>query len=135
MSSQVFEYKKQILEHHLDTFGHVNNATYLELYEEARWDFISEHGYGLKEIIERKQGPIILEVNCKFRRELVNRETITIVSKTQAIKGKIMTIFQQMIKDNGDIASEATFTIGFMDLAARKLIVPPKSWMDATGAE
>jgi YbgC/YbaW family acyl-CoA thioester hydrolase len=135
MTARNFEYKKQILEHHLDTFGHVNNARYLDLYEEARWDFISKYGYGLKDIMEKKQGPVILEVTCKYRRELVNRETITIVSTTAANKGKIMTISQQMLKENGDLASEATFTIGFMDLEKRKLIVPPDSWLEATGAK
>jgi len=34
MSNPIYEYQKEILEQHLDTFGHVNNAVYLSLYEE-----------------------------------------------------------------------------------------------------
>ena len=30
-----FEFEVLIREHHLDSYGHVNNATYLALYEEA----------------------------------------------------------------------------------------------------
>ena len=41
MINPIYEYEKTILEQHLDTFGHVNNAAYLVLYEEARWDFIT----------------------------------------------------------------------------------------------
>lgn len=135
MSYTVFEYTTQILEFHLDTFGHVNNARYLDLFEEARWDFITKFGYGLRDIQKSKQGPVILEVTCKYKRELLNREKITITSQTTAVRGKIMYIHQKMIKENGDIAAEADFTVGFMDLKQRKLIVPPHDWLVATGVE
>jgi len=78
----------QIKEHHLDTFGHVNNATYLQLFEQARWDIITEHGYSLEEIHKMKQGPVVLEVNVKFLKELRNRENITIVSQGREFSGK-----------------------------------------------
>ena len=38
MEWKVFTYPLLIKETYLDTFGHVNNATYLTLFEEARWD-------------------------------------------------------------------------------------------------
>jgi YbgC/YbaW family acyl-CoA thioester hydrolase len=128
-----FEYKTQILEHHLDSFGHVNNAKYLELYEEARWDFITTNGYGLKQVKEYQQGPIVLDVTCSFRREITNREWVTIKSNTIEIKSKIMKIEQVIIKENGDLASKATFTFGFMDLQLRKMIVQPPLWLKAVG--
>ena len=43
----IFEYQVLIQEVHLDSFGHVNNAAYVMLYEEARWDFITKQGFGL----------------------------------------------------------------------------------------
>ena len=131
--NKTFEYKLMIKESHLDSFGHVNNARYFDLYEEARWDFITRFGYGLKEVISKQMGPVILDVNCRFKRELKNRETITITSKTIDSSGKIMKIYQEMIKEDGTIASDATFTIGFMDLKARKLINPPSEWLQAIG--
>ena len=128
-----FNYKVQIIEAHLDTFGHVNNAVYMQLYEQARWDFITSNGFGLKEVQSHKKGPVILESNITYRRELKNRETITIKSKTTDLKGKIMKITQSMIKEDGTIASEAIYTIGFMDLKERKLINPPDLWLKAIG--
>lgn len=130
-----FEYKFQILEHHLDSFGHVNNAVYLELYEEARWDFITKNGYGLDKIHEYKQGPVILDVHCRFKREIINREWITIISHSEAWGGKIGKIHQQMLKEDGTVASEASFTIGFMDLVQRKLIAPTEKWLRAVGLQ
>lgn len=135
MSATIFSYKLQILEHHLDSFGHVNNARYLDLYEEARWDFITASGYGLEAVMKNKKGPVILDVHCKYKRELKNREFITITSQSIDSSTKIMQIKQQMIKENGELASEAIFTVGFMDLVLRKLITPPKEWLIAIGVE
>ena len=55
MANRTHEYPLLIVERHLDTFGHVNNATYLELFEEARWDWLQQNGYGLDEIRKRDQ--------------------------------------------------------------------------------
>ena len=128
-----FEYRVQIKEFHLDTFGHVNNAQYLMLYEEARWDFITANGFGLDRIKSEKAGPVLLETTVKFKRELINREWITITSSPGEVNGKIMVIHQQMVKGDGKIASEASFSVGFMDLKERKLVAPPEDWLKACG--
>lgn len=61
-----------ILEGHLDTFGHVNNASYLEILEEARWDLITRNGYGLDAVRRLGIGPVVLEAHLRFVRELHN---------------------------------------------------------------
>jgi YbgC/YbaW family acyl-CoA thioester hydrolase len=133
---RVFQYVFQVKEAHLDTFGHVNNATYLQLFEEARWDFITANGFGLERIRRELMGPVILEANVKFKRELINREHITIVSQSHELTaGKIMTIAQEMRKTDGKVASQALFTVGFMDLKQRKLVAPPEDWLVACGYE
>ena len=76
--SPIHEYEVLIIERHLDTFGHVNNATYLDLFEAARWDWITGNGFGLERIRELGQGPTVLEVVLRFKREIKNRQRITI---------------------------------------------------------
>ena len=83
MSNPIYEYEFTILERHLDTFGHVNNAVYLQLYEEARWDFITKNNLGLKEILETQIGPVLLDLNLTFKAELKNREKIKVVSQAR----------------------------------------------------
>lgn len=130
----VFEYEVQIKELHLDSFGHVNNAAYLVLYEEARWDFITNNGFGLDHILKYQVGPVILDLSLRFKRELKNRDTIRITSKTiEILSPKIMVLEQQMIKSDGKVASEARFTIGFFDMKARKLVDASPDWLKAIG--
>lgn len=126
-------YELMIRESHLDTFGHVNNAVYLSLYEEARWDLISKRGYDLKKIQKEKKGPVILEVNLKFQKELTLREKITITTELKSYQGKIGQLEQKMIKADGSVASTAIFTFGLFDTVARKLIEPTDDWKHAVG--
>ena len=134
--NEVFEYEIVIKECHLDSFGHVNNAVYVQLYEEARWDFITKNGFGL-EVIQRDQvGPVLLDLQVKFRREIKNREVIRIQSQTREIlSSKMMVLDQKMIKADGKIASEAVFTVGFFDMKQRKLIEASPLWLKAVGVK
>ena len=135
-----FSYQFQVLEKHLDSFGHVNNATYLELFEEARWDFITERGFGLDKIKNTAVGPVLLELNLKFKRELLNREHITIRSHTPHFEPEehklITSLSQDMVKDdNGKVAATLDLKVGLMDLSKRKLIAPTDEWLYAIGVE
>jgi YbgC/YbaW family acyl-CoA thioester hydrolase len=129
-----FEYEVLIKEMHLDSFGHVNNAAYVMLYEEARWDFITKNGFSLEYIQKHQLGPVILDLSVRFKRELKNREKIKITSRAiEIISPKIMILEQNMIKEDGKIASEAKFTCGFFDLKSRKLIDSSPEWLKAVG--
>ena len=54
-------YHGHILETHLDAFGHLNNARYLELYEQARWRWLEERGITLETIQATGVGLVILK--------------------------------------------------------------------------
>lgn len=133
MGERIHEYSLTILERHLDTFGHVNNATYLQLLEEARWDWITRGGYGLAEVKKRAQGPTILECNLKFLKELTNREHITIRSWGESYVGKIALVRQDILRKDGEQCLLAEFSIGLFDVQARKLIEPTDEWLACVG--
>ncbi|HEY8925968.1 MAG TPA: acyl-CoA thioesterase [Polyangia bacterium] len=122
-----------ISEAHLDSFGHMNNARYFELFEQARWDLITERGFGIDTIRRTSTGPVVLEVNVRFRRELPAREQVVIRSQLASYEGKVGIIRQEMIKPDGAVAAEATFTFGLFDLKRRKLIEPSPAWAYAVG--
>ena len=126
-------YEILIRENHVDSLGHMNNATYLALYEEARWELITSRGYGFHEVQRTKQAPVILEINLKFLKEITLREKITITTELLDYKGKIATMRQQMLKMDGSVASEALLTFGLFDLNKRKLIEPTDAWTTAVG--
>lgn len=131
--SLVFEYEVLIREHHLDSYSHVNNATYLSLFEEARWEIITQRGYSYETVHQTGLGPVILDVQLKFLKELRLREKIKITLEVLSYEGKISKVRQLMIKPNQDIACEMLCTVGFFDMKARKLILPTAEWLQAIG--
>lgn len=133
MAHRTHEYPLLIVERHLDTFGHVNNATYLELFEEARWDWIQQNGYGLDEIRRRSQGPTILEIHLRFKREVKNRQRVVIQSFVDSYEGKIGKLTQRMLDASGDLCCEAKMVFGLFDLTLRRLVHPTPEWLAGVG--
>jgi YbgC/YbaW family acyl-CoA thioester hydrolase len=128
-------YHTQIRERHLDSFGHVNNAQYLVLFEEARWEMITSRGYGLREVHQTKISTVILECSVKFKSELPAREKITIETDVVSFNKKIGVIRHRIFKQDQTIAAEAEFKIGCFDLNSRKLITPSAQWLHAITGE
>jgi acyl-CoA thioester hydrolase len=137
MTNPIYEYSLKILERHLDTFGHVNNATYLELYEEARWEVMAENNLGMKEVLQRRVGPVLLDLHLTFKAELTNREEIKIITQARSkMKNKYVILMdQKIVKSDGRVASTLELSIGLMNLDKRKLIPPSLEWMKALGVE
>lgn len=133
MLGSIHEYELLIKEHHLDCFGHVNNAVYLELFEEARWELITQNGYGWGEIMTRRLGPAILEANLSFKRELKNRQRVRIRSWLESYEEKIGKMVQQILGDGDALHCEGRFVFALFDLEKRRLVEPTPEWWRAVG--
>ena len=128
-----FETEIIIKEFHLDTFGHVNNAAYLQIFEESRWEIGTRNGFGLAEVQSSRKAPIILELNLKFRRELKVREKVKITFAIPKLSRRISEVYQEILNEKGEVCTIATFQMGFFDLEKRALIPPPPEWLRAMG--
>lgn len=126
----VHYYPFTVQEVYLDSFGHVNNAVYLTLYEQARWDLITKNGYGVQKIRESGYGPVLLELKVKFLKELNFRDQVMIETETLPFQGKIGKMAQRMMR-NGVVCSEAEFIFALFSLAERKLVQPTEEWLRA----
>lgn len=132
MHANTFEYSVLIKETYLDTFGHMNNATYLTLFEEARWDLITQRGFGLHKIKESGTGPTVLEISIKYLKELYLRDQIIIKTKMLSYEGKIGRLQQEMWRGE-TLCCQAEFVFGLFSLKERKLIHPTPEWLQAVG--
>ena len=133
METQKHFYPIKILEAHLDTYGHVNNAVYLTLFEEARWDMITANGYGLKRIQETGLGPTILEVQVRFHRELRLRQDVIIETQVVSTRKRLAVVHHEIKDAQGTLYCKADFTFGLFDVHARKLVLPTPEWLKALG--
>ena len=129
---KIFTYPFLVKEVYLDFFGHVNNAVYLTLYEEARWDLITKNGFGAQKIKETGLGPIILEIKLTYLKELQLRQEIIIETEFLRQEKKIGYLRQQMKRD-GELCNIMEMTFGVFSLKDRKLVTPPVEWLKAMG--
>lgn len=124
-------FEATIKENQVDMLGHLNNAVYLELFEVARWDILNSKGFTLKKILDLQKGPVLLELNLKFMKEILARDVITIKSELVKYEGKIGVMVQKMFKSNGDLAAELRVVLGLIDMKTRRLIEPTQEWKEA----
>jgi len=129
----VFTYPLIIRESHLDTFGHVNNATYLQIYEEARWELATTLGFGLEVVRSTGVGLTVLEATIRFKRELRLRQEVRVTTILGEVRGKVFVLKQAMVDQEGRVANEADFTMALFDLGARKIVPPTPEWLERLG--
>lgn len=130
--STTFSSPITIHETYLDTFGHMNNAMYLTLFEQARWDLITSNHYGLKKIQETGLGPVILKIDIRFLKELRLRDKIIIETHFISYEKKIGKLLQKMVRGNEECAT-AEITFGLFNMKERKLVLPTPEWLRAIG--
>ncbi len=58
----------KVRNHHIDSYGHVNNAQYLTFLEDARTDFFEELGYSLSVLAQRNVQVFLTEVTLQYKR-------------------------------------------------------------------
>lgn len=129
--NRIFNYSLTIKEFHLDTFGHVNNATYLQIYEEARWELITQNGYGLDKIKNTGLGPVVLDLKIRFLKEIKLREKINIKTQLLEYSSKVGKLKQWIIDSQGDLCSDMEMKLGLFDTNLRKLVEPTEEWLNA----
>ncbi len=71
----------------------------------------------------------------KFIKEIKLREKIKITLEMLDYKGKISHFRQEMIKEDGTVATELELTFGLFDLKTRRLVEPTPEWKKAIGLE
>lgn len=130
-----FSYEITIREFHLDTFGHVNNAMYLSIYEEARWEMITSNGYGLSKVKSSGLGPVVLDLYIRFLKELKLREKVIISTKLIEYPTKVGTIKQWITDESNQICSDMDMKFGLFNTKERKLVLPTDDWLKAVGAK
>lgn len=104
---------------HTDSFGHVNNAKYLELLEEARWRYAEDNGL-MKLLTRENLGFIIIDMRLRFRDEVVEGDRI-VVSTQLLTLGSGSGEVEQLVRKEGHskIAMKSLFHFILVDREAR----------------
>ena len=120
---KIYKYNFTVRGYELDSFGHVNNAVYLNYLEQARWGIMNE--FNLLDYFKKtKNFLIVIETNIKYINELNIFDNVFI--DTSMEKSGFYLIFSQMIrnKDTNQKIAKAEVKCIFVDKARTPLDVP-----------
>jgi len=112
--SKQYFFEIRVRGNELDSYGHVNNAVYLNYTEQARWELFRELGL-LDEIIASGKKIVIVENTIKYIRQL--RLFDEIIVKSQMEKSAHFLLFKQNMthKRTGKTIAKAVAKTVFLD--------------------
>ncbi len=101
--------------YHIDFFGHVNNARYLEFLEEARWRFFEEPG-GRIAFSRLNMDFVVANINISYRHAAVMGDDLTIETHMKEIR-RSSAVLEQIVRLAGQDLRvvEADVTFVFLD--------------------
>lgn len=109
--------------YHLDLYGHVNNARYLEFLEEARWAYF-EATHGLAWFTESGLAFVVVNININYRRPAFMNEQLVVHTGVKSLSNRSAVIHQRItLDDMSTVVSEADITFVLFDEKQNKAIV------------
>ena len=111
----------------MDYNGHMRNTAFLDKSADIRLMFFAEHGMPVEEFMRLKIGPVVRKDELEYFREirLLEEMRVTLSAAGLSADGSRFLIRNEFWRDNGTLAARVTSSGGWLDLAARKLVVPP----------
>ncbi|MEZ0109440.1 acyl-CoA thioester hydrolase [Catenulispora sp. EB89] len=131
----VFSVPVTVRGYELDTQGHLNQAVYLQYSEHARWELLRAAGIQQNDLIAGGIGPVVLELNVKFLRELRGGEEVDVTCELAWAEGKVFQFKQQVLKKDGTVCADIIVVGGILDLQARKLVPSPAERLAAVASD
>lgn len=101
--------------YHLDLYGHVNNARYLEFLEEARW-FHYEKLFENNFFENEGLAFVIVNVNINYRKPAVLGNLLEIETEPKSFTSRKVTLSQKITLDSGrTVIADAEVTFVLVD--------------------
>ena len=111
--------------YHIDHFGHVNHARYIEFLEEARWDYMETNNL-INLFHQTKIIHVVAGVCVKYKKSARAYDTIKIKTYLEKAAHVSFTMGQNIFLDNTLIV-EAEITNVFIDINHQNTIKPDKA--------
>ena len=131
--SKKYYFELQARGYELDSYGHVNNAVFLNYAEQARWDLFNRLGL-LDQLITDEKKIVIVENNFQYRKQVKLFDEIVVV--TQMEKSSNFLLFRHVLinKKTEKPVTRAMVKTVFLDKNNKPCDIP-KSLLDTFTAE
>lgn len=117
----------------MDFNGHLGNTAYLDLAADTRMLYFAANGFPPHEFARLRMGPVVRRDEVDYHREIHLLEDVRIDVSIAALApdASRFRIRNRISRADGVLAARVTSAGGWLDLAARKLVVPPDALREA----
>ncbi|MCO7245125.1 MULTISPECIES: thioesterase family protein [unclassified Halomonas] len=106
--------------YHLDGYGHVNNARYLEFMEEGRWAFFDEHPALMNELHAAGRAFVVVNLNIDYRAAAVQGDDLVVMTGIVDVGDRSAVCHHQIRRKDGRVVAQADLTFVLLDVRANK---------------
>ncbi|EPW8573774.1 acyl-CoA thioesterase [Morganella morganii] len=112
----------KVIGYHIDAFGHVNNARYLEFLEAARWDWLESYD-AYRWFKQMDIAVVVVNININYRLPVYVGERLVIDSYLQHT-GQKSGVLKQIItrQEDKQVVADAEVTFVFINMKTGKAI-------------
>lgn len=117
----------------MDFNSHMRNTAFLDKAADVRMLFFAENGFAMEEFSRLGIGPVIFKDEIEYLREvrLLEKFEVTLAAAGGAEDGSRFLLRQEFRLGDGRVAARVQSLGGWMDLARRKLTLPPDSLLES----
>lgn len=109
--------------YHLDLFGHVNNARYLEFLEEARWAAF-EKTVDLEQMARRGRAFTVVNININYRKPALMNDVLRVETRIAEWRRRSAVVRQEVINiQSGETVADADVTFVIFDTGRQRTAV------------
>jgi acyl-CoA thioester hydrolase len=120
----------------MDFNSHMRNTAYLDKSADVRMMFFAENGFPMARFVELRLGPVVMKDEVEYFREVGLLESLRVTLSIAALAddGNRCHIRNELYRPDGKLGARVTSVVGWLDLAARKLTLPPDDLLVALAA-
>ena len=120
----------------MDFNAHMRNTAFLDKAADVRFIFFAEQGFTVDEFMRLGIGPVVRRDELEYFRELRLLEEIQVRLESAGLSddGSRFILRNTFLRADAVIAARVTSSGGWLDLSARRLIVPPEGLQAALRA-
>lgn len=117
----------------MDFNAHMRNTAYLDKAADVRMLFFAENGFSMGEFTRLRLGPVVMKDEIEYFKEanLLDQLTVSLAMIGLSEDGSRFRLCNEFHRPDGKLAARVTSTGGWLDLAVRKLTVPPPALLAA----
>jgi acyl-CoA thioester hydrolase len=120
----------------MDFNAHMKNTAYLDKSADVRMMYFAANGFPMEEFARRRFGPVVMKDEVEYFREvtLLQPIDVSLAVAGLSVDGSRMMLRNEFRREDGKTCVKVTSTVGWLDLDARRLMVPPEGLLVALRA-